>query len=618
MSYRKWLAILVAVVMILTLFPALGFASEHDDGCDECEPELIVDLIAGQNEVVGTVTVTNDDEQLCIKYELSDEALEDGWLLYETHWAVGTDLSDIPQTSENRWGTNPIPGQFPYGDDELEGVKYYTECISLEDLGFGICNDVYIAAHAVIEREECDVIEAPYSAYQVVDYDQGLRKDGSPVRVGRSNPEAVLSYDLGQHETNFFSLGFKFDEEGTALAEGGWIIVEFEYPILNTPGDDDLMIVEDTWGTYPLESADVYASKDGVTWESLGSADNTERTVNNIHTESYFDLDAVGMDWAKFIKVVDTTPIDAMPNDGDGYDLNTIVALSDYYDCTTYDETAWGEGNRFNERGNWGMYFTYKICPPEVCVPASVIYGVAGDGSTGSLWEIDVSGDSIVETRLIDIASVGGATQFYPNGLAYDDANNRLYYAVRSGSVTKLFMYDFENAPVEAATGLTGEVYGATWGDGSYWYIPNGTDDMRIVTSFDSNGLNGTNELFEENFAGGKSFNFGDIALDAEEGVIYVSTSFSGTNKEFFKYDLNKDVGDRYSLITATGGAVGLQLGFGEDGVLYGHNTFGQNPDVTVTAKEFFEVDKEGTASSLGIGSNGYNDLASGPSVCVD
>ena len=611
----RWLYLALAVVMLVSLFAGLTGADE-----EPCEPELVVDLIAGQHEVVGTVTVINDDKQVCVTYALDEDALEAGWLIYETHLYIGDcsfegALSPTNFRLGDPYNANPIPGLFPYGDDELEGVEEWTFCISFEDLGFEICEEVCIAAHAVIERTECEVIEAPYSAYKVVNYEQGVRKDGTPVNEGRSDPEAVLTYDFGQDETNFFSLGFKFDEEGNALDEGGWIIVEFEYPILNTLGEDDLMVVEDTWGTYPIETVDVYASKDGEAWVYLGEADNLERTVNNIHTEAFFDLNDAGLDWVKFVKVVDTTPIDPMPNDGDGYDLNTIVALSDYYDCTTYEETAWGDGERFNERGNWGMFFNYKICPPEECIPASIIFGVVGDGSVGSLWQIDLSGDSITETKLIDVDQVGGSTEFYPNGLAYDDENHRLYYAVRSSEGTQIFMYDFDKDPVLAATGLSGDIYGATWGAGEYWYIQNGSNDMRTV-AFDDDGINGVVEMFEANFAGGKSFNFGDMALAPDELVIYVSTSFSGDNKEFFKYNLTKDEGDRYSLITDSGGAVGLQLGFGEDGMLYGHNTFGQNPDVAVSAKEFFVVEKAGTVTSLGTGDNAYNDLASGLSIC--
>ncbi len=120
LSKGKWLAIVLALALVFSLVPAMGFA---DNDCEPCEPWKEVDLIAGQHNVVGTVTVENDNEYLCVTYALDEESLAEGWLIYETHLAIATELDGIPQTRANRWGTNPIPGQFPYGDDELDGVE---------------------------------------------------------------------------------------------------------------------------------------------------------------------------------------------------------------------------------------------------------------------------------------------------------------------------------------------------------------------------------------------------------------------------------------------------------------------------------------------------------------
>jgi len=115
-------------------------------------------LYAGQDMLVGNVLVWNDDEELCVRYELNQDALDEGWLLTETHIAVAYVLDGIPQTKTG----NPIPGQFPYGDDNLGGKESYQECIPFEEIEGGIECDVelYIAAHAVIQKlepvsEEC-------------------------------------------------------------------------------------------------------------------------------------------------------------------------------------------------------------------------------------------------------------------------------------------------------------------------------------------------------------------------------------------------------------------------------------------------------------------------------
>ena len=657
---KRILFVALALVLAIGLAPLAVTAQEPNN--DECGL-MVVDLIAGQHMVVGTVTVENDSEYLCVTYALNDEALADDWLIYETHLAVAKEHGDIPQTGGNRWGTNPIPGQFPYGDDELDGVPYWSICIPLEELDVEPCNEVYIAAHAVIMRVECEILaEAPYGGSAVVDTFQAWRIDHTPevpryVRAQRSNPDNALEVGVPGQET-FYSLGYggALNNERTAVEaffgeyfedrrdpdaisemeawvdedlaailsdtenNAGWIIIEFDPAALSVEGEPDIQAVEDTWGLpYPLELAAVFGRADAEDdWTFLFLAHNQE-PVGSPTYHTYTNGTLGDLDQAVQILVQDVSdpqwfiPYPHSVATLDGYDLNAVVALNDHEACEVFDETAWGEGERFNERGNWGMWFTYHVCVP--CVPARVIYGVVGDGDTGGLWQIEITEDEIIETLLIALEDVSGSTQFYPNGLAYDDVNHRLYYAVaESGSTTRLYFYDFDDNITLAATGLPGHVYGATWGAGKYWYIRNGSNDMRTVT-FDGDGVNGVVETFEADFAGGKSFNFGDMALAPDEPVIYVSTSFSGTNREFFKYDLTKDAGERYSLITTTGGAVGLQLGFGEDGVLYGHSTFGAS-QTGAAAREWFEVDKTGTVVSVGIGINEYNDLASGPSIC--
>jgi hypothetical protein len=131
-------------------------------------------------------------------------------------------------------------------------------------------------------------------------------------------PAHALLYESGQNENNFFSLGF-----------GGWIILEYNYPIVNRAGPD-VQVVEDTWSAYPVERAAIYASQDALSWTFLGNADNTHRDpVENIHTITNLDLGSLA--WAKYIKVVDTTPLANFPPatypGADAFDLNAVMAL---------------------------------------------------------------------------------------------------------------------------------------------------------------------------------------------------------------------------------------------------------------------------------------------------
>jgi len=116
-------------------------------GPTEDEAELFP-LYAGQDMLVGNVLVWDNGIELCVKYQLSEDALTKGWLLTETHLAVATSLAGIPQTKKG----NPIPGKFPYGNDELEGVDSWQKCISFEELGVKCFDPLVIAAHAVIEK----------------------------------------------------------------------------------------------------------------------------------------------------------------------------------------------------------------------------------------------------------------------------------------------------------------------------------------------------------------------------------------------------------------------------------------------------------------------------------
>ena len=160
-----------------------------------------------------------------------------------------------------------------------------------------------------IARAETPTMWASY----VVDYWQGPRKDGSPVLSIRSNPNNALgSPDSGVSgpPVNFFSLGF-----------GGWIILGFPNPIANGPGDTAL-VIETTWGSYPLERADVYVSQDGTTWEKAG-------TVDNGYGQSGYGLVSLPEDltWVLYVKILDTTDPTPHRGDADGYDLDAVGAF---------------------------------------------------------------------------------------------------------------------------------------------------------------------------------------------------------------------------------------------------------------------------------------------------
>lgn len=116
-----------------------------------CEP-YVTDLIAGQNMNVGTVTVSHEDGQLVVTYDITDP----DWCITATHLDVETSVDDIPQKNGN-----PIPGHFQYNDTwDCETTVTYTM-----DWDEAWCDlsDLYIAAHAIVTNQPyCDSQEHLY------------------------------------------------------------------------------------------------------------------------------------------------------------------------------------------------------------------------------------------------------------------------------------------------------------------------------------------------------------------------------------------------------------------------------------------------------------------------
>jgi hypothetical protein len=133
-------------------------------------PEVI-DLIAGQNITVGTVSVWNDFESLYIKYETTGD-----WVMTETHLAVViTTYRNLPMTKTG----NPKVGKFPYKCcyDEMAGnwvfeypPSYGAVCnadgataVTLTEITYaiplmwGVGAKLFIAAHAVVQNNSVAV-----------------------------------------------------------------------------------------------------------------------------------------------------------------------------------------------------------------------------------------------------------------------------------------------------------------------------------------------------------------------------------------------------------------------------------------------------------------------------
>jgi len=186
---KKYYFLIVVVLILGLILTGCSLLSNISQvPTTERKPNVIGDsflsgeLVAGKDNNVGTVIVSNDADNLYVQYVITDPT---EWCLTETHLAVGVevDLSDIPQKNEN-----PIPGQFPYQccydeteeewlfvkkPDTLSGtcdaadpnltdpcLSTITYTIPLSEIDGGVKPEdpLFIAAHAVVKDN--------YSCYQ--------------------------------------------------------------------------------------------------------------------------------------------------------------------------------------------------------------------------------------------------------------------------------------------------------------------------------------------------------------------------------------------------------------------------------------------------------------------
>ena len=134
-----------AALALLLLFSA-GNAQAQTAGCGT----TTWDLTAGQTTNVGSVTVSNDLDNLYVTYTLSYGSAVFGNLQV---W-VGNDLANMPKVQNGPNAGIPIPGQFPYKVDAT-GLTTYTFTIPFHDLLIQDANSacgtpLYVVTHAEV------------------------------------------------------------------------------------------------------------------------------------------------------------------------------------------------------------------------------------------------------------------------------------------------------------------------------------------------------------------------------------------------------------------------------------------------------------------------------------
>ncbi len=222
---------------------------------------------------------------------------------------------------------------------DLDNAEYQT----LVDV-LPITSDFYDEINSLIVHDgEFQIFPHTAIVTEVIEFSQGKRKDGKSIEINRSNPQKALSladsHDSPQNEINFVSLGF-----------GGSITLAFDQQLYNNSGVD-LHIFETSYGNpsfydYP-EQAEVFVSQDGNEWTSLGLTNPNNPQENcSMKLDSDFDLEPFGLNWIKYVKVVDVTNPFAKRRDkntcvesafvafnsaSDGFDLDAIHHIRSLY-----------------------------------------------------------------------------------------------------------------------------------------------------------------------------------------------------------------------------------------------------------------------------------------------
>lgn len=394
---RKALAIAMAMILVI-----IGFSAVPVTAHPWYDP-LTIDLIAGGGNPksqmdAGDILVWNDGEYLYVQYTTTEP-----WLITATHLHVAASPGEIPQTKNN----NPKPGHFTY-NDEWDYVDSVTYQISLN--GWVIGTDLYIAAHAVVVKPVDDCCETVWQIgdVEVVNAEMGWLENyadefnwGDPAGPTTAGPTLAVEqpaytdpFIVGTTPTDQFPFNSNynrnyarnFDIKWTGgLPFGGKLTISwspgqsaFEKKIVT--GDGLAENVLTATGT-PRPDEGWFLDKYSLVENQMvvGALANEEHTINIQHTQG----DGTFYDWIRLEKPCEQ------------------------------DETAWGSGDRFNDK-NWATYIEYTvqdyICPIILVPPEDPTQTISAQTLMSDIFgNLDLSGTVWL---YVTYPSTGGAAYF--------------------------------------------------------------------------------------------------------------------------------------------------------------------------------------------------------------
>jgi hypothetical protein len=144
------------MMLALLVGAGQGFGDADNGTCGD----TTWNLTAGQTNVVGTVTVENDGDNIYVTYQLDDTAAPDA-CFGTLHVWVGNDLTNVPANPQGI----PVPGQFCQADGgacfDASELRSHTFTIPWDQTGITDISEacdttVYVVAHAEVDLDCTD------------------------------------------------------------------------------------------------------------------------------------------------------------------------------------------------------------------------------------------------------------------------------------------------------------------------------------------------------------------------------------------------------------------------------------------------------------------------------
>lgn len=465
MKKRGLMGLLAAGLLVGLLLPAgVPVLADVDyEGEAETYP-----LLAGQDTEVGSVKVWNDEEWLYIQYETTD-----GWEMTETHLEVGCSLDDFPL---NRKG-NPQVGRFSEGEELAEPTTLWPEQplkLLLEDFD---CGELLIAAHAAVQKCEGEVETV------------SLVSD-----AGNEWVEVYEEGDAGQPASSYSSAGLSVlawvhpNWQGIDGAE--WVSSSFYAEF-----DDDV----NSWRLFS-RAISLPSNACNIGGEIAVNSDNAEEVVlNEISvgtdgevygpftddhewaTVQVYDVGSVLQPGANELEIMVRNYAGTTAGDSPEVNPTALTYKLDYeYQLLTF-ETAWADGTRFVEQGNWATYFEY--CVKDWVEVETVEISSEGPGPVSSSALVDGDHYLFVASGTFDYNTAGDwadAEWYLKNGV--------IVKGDTEGSVPYVLDISIDDATVNRDWGAYSEdhIYTMEW---------IGTGDPVQFSIYDSNYSDNTGSL---------------------------------------------------------------------------------------------------------------------------